>query len=236
MKKIVSFVLIGILCVSLCSCGKPASSPVEDFEYEFNDGEVEITGYIGTDLEIVVPDTIEDRPVTTIGDEAFLGYDMTSIVLPEGIREIESKRAFNGCEMLENISLPESMQSVPNECFNDTKWYDNQPDGVLYIDDLAIGIKGDMPDEITFNSDTKAIVGGLYGKRIITNDREGGENLTDIYIPESVTYIAKNTVGYNYDYEIGGAYFPSTTITIHGKKGSVAETYAEANNITFESN
>lgn len=84
----------------LAGCGTPTSSPIEDFSYEFKDGEVTITGYIGTDREIVIPDTIEDRPVTVIGEKAFQGYDMTSIIIPNTITIIQ-KRAFDDCKRLE---------------------------------------------------------------------------------------------------------------------------------------
>ena len=81
-RKIACLLACVLLCISFCSCGKQ-TSPVEDFTYEFEEGTVKITGYTGADREIVVPDTIEERPVTTIGEEAFSGYDLVSIVLPD---------------------------------------------------------------------------------------------------------------------------------------------------------
>lgn len=114
MKKIITLILsisiISVLCLSLCSCGQKAS-PIEDFEYEFNDGTVTITGYTGTDLEIVIPDTIEERSVTVIGEKAFSEYDMTSIVLPHTLTEI-GNNAFNSCKLLEKIDIPDSVTYI----------------------------------------------------------------------------------------------------------------------------
>lgn len=119
MKKIITLILsisiISVLCLSLCSCGQK-SSPVEDFEYEFNDGTATITGYTGTDLEIVIPDTIEERPVTVIGEKAFSEYDMTSIELPDTITSIE-KSAFDNCKLLEKIDIPDSVTEIRSFAF-----------------------------------------------------------------------------------------------------------------------
>lgn len=119
MKKIItiilSILLILILCLSLCSCSQSVS-PIEDFEYEFNDGTVTITGYTGTDLEIVIPDTIEERPVTVIGKHAFSEYDMTSIVLPDTVTAIEYG-AFDYCKLLEKIDIPDSVTHISSEAF-----------------------------------------------------------------------------------------------------------------------
>lgn len=112
MKKIIAFLLTAItICLSFAGCGTPTSSSIEDFSYEFKDGEVTITGYIGTDREIVIPDTIEDRPVTVIGEKAFQGYDMTSIIIPNTITIIQ-KRAFDDCKRLEKIDIPDSVTEI----------------------------------------------------------------------------------------------------------------------------
>lgn len=197
MKKIISLILsillILTLTLSLCACGKSAS-PVEDFEYEFNDGTVTITGYIGTDLEIVVPDTIEQRPVTVIGEKAFSGYDMTSIVIPEGVTTIE-RDAFSQCSMLENITFPDSLKEIyyyngsNNAGLADTKWYNDQPDGLLYINNILVDYKGDtetMPTELTIKDGTKCIADSAL---------RNSNNLANVKIPNSVTYIG----GYAFD-------------------------------------
>lgn len=47
-----------------------AVTPVDQFEYEIINDHCEITGYIGADNIVVVPDEIEGKPVTSVG-EAF---------------------------------------------------------------------------------------------------------------------------------------------------------------------
>lgn len=198
MKKFLSLILIIILCCSFSACGSPASSPIEDFEYELKDGEATIIGYTGTDLEIVVPDTIEGRPVIYIGyneDEkkgTFEGYDMTSVVIPDGVKFI-SEYAFKDCKMLENISLPDTLKgfyhnekskysSSAISGLEYTKWYQNQPDGILYIDNVLLGVKGDLSGEVHIKDGTTTILTGAF---------EYQRNITDISIPNSVKYIGR---------------------------------------------
>ena len=43
-----------------------------DYAYALlDDGTVEITSYGGADTEIVIPDTLDGKPVTAIGERAF---------------------------------------------------------------------------------------------------------------------------------------------------------------------
>lgn len=43
-----------------------------DFQYEINNGEVTLTGYSGTNKDVVIPSEIDGLPVTVIGNSAFL--------------------------------------------------------------------------------------------------------------------------------------------------------------------
>lgn len=198
MKKIFTIILCFALCFSFSACGAPSPSPIEDFEYELKDGEAIITGYIGTDLEIVVPDTIEGRPVRYIGynedkkQGAFEGYDMTSITIPNGVKFIH-EYAFNGCKMLEKISLPDTLQGFYHSnqititsavsSLEYTKWYQNQPDGVMYIDNVLLGVKGDLnTDEVEIKNGTATILGYAFNHQ---------ENITNVIIPNSVKYIGE---------------------------------------------
>ena len=119
MKKNLFFLLAMIFCTLLSSCFFiTKESPAEDFTYEIKDGEVIITGYIGTDREIYIPKEIASRPVTTIGEEAFEEYDLTFISIPQSITEIES-RAFSDCACLEKIQFSNGLMSIGSYAFSD---------------------------------------------------------------------------------------------------------------------
>ena len=52
-----------------------------EYEYEIinNGKEVEITGYIGTETEIEIPEVIDGLPVTSIGNQAFFKKAITKL-------------------------------------------------------------------------------------------------------------------------------------------------------------
>lgn len=202
MRKLLYLFPIFVITIFLCSCSMQKASPIDDFLYEFENGEAIITGYIGTDLEIVIPSEIEGRPVTRIGynsDEkkgAFEGYDMKSIIIPEGV-EFINDYAFDDCLMLENISLPNTLKGFYHGtdpyngsadsavyALGDTKWFNNQPDGVLYIDNVLLGIKGD-----TYSSNSIEVKKGTT--TILSEAFYGEDNITEVIIPNSVKYIGK---------------------------------------------
>ena len=119
MKKFIIYtalVISVVLCVIMTSCAGGKTTPAEDFSYEMADGEVMITGYRGTDLEIYIPSTINDRPVTKIADEAFEGYDMTFISIPDSVTVI-GEFAFCDCSCLTTIDLPDSVTSIGRVAF-----------------------------------------------------------------------------------------------------------------------
>lgn len=61
-----------------------------------------ITGYNGTDTVVVIPSKINGVTVTTIGTDAFLGLNITSVTIPASVTEIGSN-AFAGCTNLTSV-------------------------------------------------------------------------------------------------------------------------------------
>ena len=80
---------------------------------------VTITGYRGSDRVLVLPDRIDTRPVTAIGDYAFA--DQSGIVyltLGKYVRSI-GDYAFSGCELLCELELGGKVQRVGEYAFSD---------------------------------------------------------------------------------------------------------------------
>lgn len=70
--------------------------------FDFNLTTGTITEYNGTDTVVVIPSKINGVTVTTIGTDAFLGLNITSVTIPASVTEIGSN-AFAGCTNLTSV-------------------------------------------------------------------------------------------------------------------------------------
>ena len=126
--------------------------------------------------------TIIPNTVTSIGNCAFARCSgLSSIEIPNSVTFIGFS-AFDGCSNLASIEIPDSIPFVGGRAFAGTPWYDNQPNGLVYIGLVAYCYKGDMPSStnIVIKEGTLEIADGAF--------YEQGQ-LTSIVIPNSVTYI-----------------------------------------------
>ena len=143
--------------------------------------------------------------VTSIGSSAFEDCSaLTSINIPEGVKTIEHNTfydcysltsvtipnsvtsigggAFSDCSALTSITIPNSVTSIESEAFHNTPWYNNLPDGIVYINNVLYKYKGSMPanTSIDIKDGTVSISPSAFSSC---------SNLTAITIPNSVTSI-----------------------------------------------
>jgi len=86
--------------------------------YTTTDGEVAITDCdTAATGELVIPDTIDGNPVTSIGEGAFEDCtSLTSITIGNSVTSIGAG-AFNGCTSLTSITIPDSVTSIGASAF-----------------------------------------------------------------------------------------------------------------------
>ncbi len=95
------------------------NDPKNLYDYQEKNGTIEITKYKGTDTEATVPETIDNKAVTSIGNEAFFScQNLTKITLPTGITSIEDG-AFRSCTGLTQINLPTGLLNLGDGAFKD---------------------------------------------------------------------------------------------------------------------
>lgn len=62
------------------------------------------------------------------------------VILSNGF--LEKSEAFEGCTSLKDITFSDSLAYIGRNTFKDTPWFENQPDGMIYINDIAYKYKG----------------------------------------------------------------------------------------------
>lgn len=145
-----------------------------------------------TDLkEVIIPNT-----VTSIGVSAFQGCtNLTSVVIGNSVSNI-FRYAFKGCQKLASFNIPNSVTFVGWNAFEKTVWYNNQPGGLLYKDNVLLGYKGEEPmGTLNIANGTRVIA--EYAFRYCFD-------INSIIFPNTVTSICK------------GAFFETgiTTVTL----------------------
>lgn len=127
--------------------------------YLFNSEKVVITGYEGTDSNVVIPEMINGLCVTdiaegafknnqyiqyvvikvnlkTIPDSCFEGSTLVNVELPDSIIEING---FANCDKLQSITLPDNLESIGDRSFYNCESIKaiQLPEGVVEIGDAA---------------------------------------------------------------------------------------------------
>ena len=81
------------------------------------DETIEIIGYNGSESKVVIPDKIDGKKVTGIGDYAFESCtNLTSITIPDSVTNI-GEYAFQSCSNLTSVTIPDSVTNIGQRAF-----------------------------------------------------------------------------------------------------------------------
>lgn len=241
--KQIRLVIIACLLLMLCSCEKEASNIQQtsdtanpsfieerisdDFAYEVYDTYIKITGYNGMESVVTIPETIDEKPVTVLGEDSFYQKtEMTEIYLPSGIETIE-EGAFYRCYALTSITISKTVTQISSGAFFRCSSLQNitvDTDNSTYCD----------IDGILFTKDKTELVSYPEGKAE-----------TQYILPDSVTRINDSAFGYKTNLKTIG--IPSSVtelpdynmfvypdeIMLLVAPDSAAEAYAKEQNIKY---
>lgn len=160
----------------------------------FGDGNTKLThlevssGAINSKVESVTHLTIGKLVSSVLVNGWSHCNNLVSVTFEEGFSGSVFNSAFSNCANLSEINVPDSLWRIHKGAFAGTAWYNNQPDGVVYIGKVLLGYKGTMPENtsIVVKEDTLAIaINAFYGQK----------NLTSVTVPSSVMNIGSNAFG-----------------------------------------
>ena len=141
--------------------------------------------------------------INVIGVRAFSGAEIENLVVSPTVTEI-TYNSFGGCKNLSSIEIPDTVLKIDGRAFDGTKWYNEQPNGEVYLDQIFYGYKGSMPSKVELKDGTVTIAENAFEDSDITGITlpEGlkgigrfvfneCKNITEIYIPSTVEYIGE---------------------------------------------
>ncbi|MBE1556478.1 InlB B-repeat-containing protein [Sporosarcina limicola] len=156
------------------------------FEYDVNsDGiSVTITGYTDTATDVVIPNMLDGKTVTGIGDDAFKSKGLTSVTMQEDLMTI-GRLAFRD-NKLTSVVIPNSVTAIGEYAFasNLLETVDI-PDNVTTIQSFSFN--GNNLSSVVFPSNVTLIKQAAFS----------GNKLTSIVLPNSVIEIGQTAFGSN---------------------------------------
>jgi hypothetical protein len=187
------------------SVGMGAESETEDGFIIKKFGECwEISGYKGSEKNLVIPREIYDREVIAIGNDAFYSKDLTGLSIPDTVTSIGDD-AF-GRNNFKELVIPASVVSLGSNAFADCKivklsFEDGSGEAVKEIGERAF--QYNQITSISFGNTIKVIKDGAFRENKLSGT---------ITIPQGVSVIGGNAFA---DNSLELAIVPDSNIELH---------------------
>lgn len=139
--------------------------------------------------KITIPDT-----VTTICNMAFADCsNLTTVTGGKNVKILENA-AFSNCTKLTSIgNIGQNLKNLGCIVFENTKWFENQKDGIVYLGKIAYCYKGNMPKNttLTFKNGTYAVSSEFISEHNSATHFEQ-PNLVKVVLPKSCKFIGSD--------------------------------------------
>lgn len=139
--------------------------------------------------KITIPDT-----VTTICNMAFADCsNLTTLTGGKNVKILENA-AFKNCTKLTSIgNIGQNLKNLGCIVFENTKWFENQKDGIVYLGKIAYCYKGNMPKNttLTFKNGTYAVSSEFISEHNSATHFEQ-PNLVKVVLPKSCKFIGSD--------------------------------------------
>lgn len=114
--------------------------------------------------------------------------NITAVVFENGYVLIDSAE-FNRMPYLSSITVPDTVRYITKGIFDETPWYDAQSNGVVYIDNIVYGYKGNVATSVVIPNNIVA-----FGNAIFSETNGNLTNLTLPFIGMSKDATGKNAL------------------------------------------
>lgn len=115
-------------------------STPQGLSYDVYTSSIVITGYYGSKMDVVIPSTIEGKPVTRILEGAFERRNITSVRIPSSMEKIYDK-AFYQCRRLVSVNMAgcTALKTIGNDAFSVTALESIDLSGCTALETIGIG-------------------------------------------------------------------------------------------------
>ena len=176
-----------------------------------------------TDTVVIIPDVIEDVPVTKINASAFKGKtNLTEVVIPNTVTTI-ANAAFMDCKNLKIVVIPDSVTYIGDSAFQ----------GCEALEYVIIGNGVKEIGSLAFKDckNLKFVDLGTTVETISSGAFFGCNALTEIYIPDSVKNIGSLAFGFVQD---GNAESSVNGFAFYTNANTAIDVYNAANSASGE--
>ena len=148
--------------------------------------------YLSDTIETIARDSFKDwisldhiilpNTITKIEENAFYGCSLLNAVsIPDSVEEIDES-AFAQCINLEKISMSQSLKHIGKNVLWGTKWFENQPAGLLYLGNVAVAVKQGCLKVDAIKEGTRIVADNFFA---------GQSELSIITIPSTVLHFGE---------------------------------------------
>lgn len=164
--------------------------------FDFNLTTGTITKYNGTDTVVVIPSKINGVTVTTIGTDAFLGLNITSVTIPANVTEIGSN-AFADCTNLTSVNYAGDWSNLTIQSGNPA--VEDAANEQLFDFEFILNNTAVIVTRYNGTAADVTIPSRYKGKPVTVIDHTAFYNnsaVTSVTIPDSVTAIPDYAFGF----------------------------------------
>ena len=162
--------VIGYAPVNIYASDVPQKQEVtaESSDFDFDESSGTIKKYKGTATDVVIPEKINGKSVTTIGKGAFGRKKLTSVVIPEGVEKID-QGAFSA-NLLTAIKLPSTVKQIERLAFGANSKLSKVElnEGLEYIGQQAFMGDSSLTGEVIIPSTVKTVMTSAFNKTGVT--------------------------------------------------------------------